>query len=746
MRGMRGRLLGALMGVAAALGAAPSALALPDGRVYEMVSPPEKNGGEVQPIGQLDTAALASPTGDRFLFTSPLAFAGATGVGTNNGYVAAAGLPSWTTSSLSLPMTAPTTGSQLQPVALQSEDLTRFVVLSNTDPATHTRTSGVNGYLVDQLAGTRRLVTPPPAVGTGDYLSENGVTTHATFRGIFRDATPDLSHILVYTSLQLTSDAPATGTKSYVIDTETVTPELVSVLPGEVPTAISTGTIATSQAGIVGRAFSRADNLISDGGSRVYFGVSGAGVAGLYVRVNGTQSVQVNADEKAVPTVTSGSARMLEITPDGRYAFFRTNQALVDADTGSGYDIYRFDLEAPAGDRLTLVTVDSEPADGATGIGSSDANGSLGISEDGSGIYFMTEGQQLVAGGPTTAGTRKLYAWRAGTLKFIAELAVATPDVAGLVADALPRQTSVSPDGSVLAFASASVLPTRNEPGEPQVWVYDADESTALAPDLECASCHPELAVTPEVATLRPETQHFAPTARPRWVLNSGEVFFTSSTALVPDDENGLPDAYSYRSDRGAQLISTGRSDADSNLLDVTPDGTSVFFQTREPLVGWDVDVKYDVYAAKIGGGLPEPGTPPEPCAGDDCQGPPGTLPGPIAPGSSGFSGEGDAKPVRTPARVTAPARRSVRGAAVRIRVRVSGPGRVTVGGQRVRSATRKASDAGAVTVVARLRPAARKALRSGKAKIATRVRVTYQPRDRGPVSRIVRVTFKAAR
>jgi hypothetical protein len=69
-------------------------------------------------------------------------------------------------------------------------------------------------------------------------------------------------------------------------------------------------------------------------------------------------------------------------------------------------------------------------------------------------------------------------------------------------------------------------------------------------------------------------------------------------------------------------LISSGQDPSDSYYMETSPDGRDALFITREQLVGWDHDQSYDLYDARVGGGLPEP-TPQTPaCAGEACRGP----------------------------------------------------------------------------------------------------------------------------
>ena len=111
---------------------------------------------------------------------------------------------------------------------------------------------------------------------------------------------------------------------------------------------------------------------------------------------------------------------------------------------------------------------------------------------------------------------------------------------------------------------------------------------------------------------------------QPRYLSNSGRLFFNSHEALVPQDVNGTWDVYEYEppgnggegegncttSTQGASdvynpkaegcvgLISSGESSEESAFLDASESGGDVFFMTLSQLVPQDVDHSIDVYDA----------------------------------------------------------------------------------------------------------------------------------------------------
>jgi hypothetical protein len=146
---------------------------------------------------------------------------------------------------------------------------------------------------------------------------------------------------------------------------------------------------------------------------------------------------------------------------------------------------------------------------------------------------------------------------------------------------------------------------------------------------------------------------------QPRYLSDSGRLFFNSADALVPQDVNGTVDVYEFEpvgvgdctaatpgyisdDDGCIGLISSGTAPGESAFLDASESGDDVFFLTAGRLTGRDVDGALDVYDASVGGGEAEATKPPE-CDGDACQ-PPATPPNDATPGSLTFSGPGNVK------------------------------------------------------------------------------------------------------
>jgi hypothetical protein len=157
---------------------------------------------------------------------------------------------------------------------------------------------------------------------------------------------------------------------------------------------------------------------------------------------------------------------------------------------------------------------------------------------------------------------------------------------------------------------------------------------------------------------------------QPRFLSDSGRVFFESTDGLVPRATNGLEDVYEYEpagvggcTESGESqgsvvfspvsggcvgLVSSGIAGQESTFFDASENGDDAFFITAAKLVGTDHDNGYDVYDAHVCGaeGVSCASEPVQssPCSsGDSCKAAPSpqsTIFG--APPSATFSGAGN--------------------------------------------------------------------------------------------------------
>jgi hypothetical protein len=667
--------------------ASAGATTLPDGRAYELVSPPGKNGADIL-VDSVRTRAASD--GRSVAFASLGAFGDAIGTGIGIDYLsvrsseADPGTNGWTTHAIT-PAQHPLSFSGIlingDPVYIGlSSDLSRGVFRAwspVTDEPDVAKT--LNLYMRSDIgsagAGVYQLVTTCPLCAVAGPLPTISSPREVP---VYAGASRDFTHVAFESQVNLTTDAPAQpGPRAYEWDGGQL--RFVGYIPagsdtscgGAGPACVAGPASLPGQGlGTGGGLRSRPVNVLSSDGARIFFTVptddSGgvslfARTGRIYVRTAGTTTDELTASERSGAPDAYAPAKYWGASVDGSRVFFTTGQALTDdAQVGGGQKLYMYDTTRAASDdhNLTLLNVDGEPADGENNVGQV-----MVISDDGRYVYFIAAGQ-LVSGEPVLHSTSAFYVWHDGDIAFIGRNSVdegpeiATTDGPYILA---PPQVRITPDGRhmllsnhdgsgfSLGYDHGTSCSGASNGGCRELYVYNADTKT-----LTCASCDPSR-VTPatDAATsVRPAGQAAATT----WNLNraitddGSRVFFTTGEPLAPQDTNGKNDVYQYDVPTGQlHLISSGRDPSDADFMDASSDGRDVFFLTRERLVGWDVDASYDLYDARVGGGFPEPLAPAARCSGPACQGAAPAPPSAARMGSNVLGGDGGLAPVLKP-------------------------------------------------------------------------------------------------
>jgi hypothetical protein len=97
---------------------------------------------------------------------------------------------------------------------------------------------------------------------------------------------------------------------------------------------------------------------------------------------------------------------------------------------------------------------------------------------------------------------------------------------------------------------------------------------------------------------------------------DGSRVFFSTRNALTRQATQGVRSIYEYEHGSVTLVSPGGPGASDAYYQDSTPDGSDVFFTTREQLTPGDHDGgATDVYDARIDGGFPSPSLEPEGCA-----------------------------------------------------------------------------------------------------------------------------------
>jgi DNA-binding beta-propeller fold protein YncE len=662
---------------------------LPDGRAWEMVSPPQKFGAGFVPIGAPGVVqAAASGDAISYLATAP-SEAQPQGNAANSQVISTRSGGAWSSRDIAPPHDSATgqpvgTGQEYR---FFSSDLSQGVVqrFGAFTPSLSPAASEQTPYLTSlsqsclnaALSGCYDpLVSAcpeegeecPPAIAEhanaapGSVFGEEGLCPgpeKGVCGPVFVGATRDLGHVV------LKSKAPLLGgsVKGGLYEWSGGRLALASVLPG--------GEGGGAVVGELGERGGRnARGAISVDGSRVVWMTIGAQPRLYLYEAAKEESIRLDAG--------------LSGTPEFQLASADTSKVLFT----DGGDLYEYDA---AGEELHRLTEGAEVIGRLGGAG-----------EDGSFIYFVANGA-LTGGavhgdcsgnGFTTAHQCNLYVLHEGKIGLVAVLSGEddpdwNPELNRLV-------TRVSANGRYLAFMSNRPLSGYDNRDavsgrrDEEVFIYDANGAGSTA----CASCDPTGARPrgQEVGTLAQKTlvggdtvwqrQQWLAANIPSWtpykngqalyqsrfLSNSGRLFFNSHEALSPQDVNGTWDVYEYeppsagdcsasspsfgeRSGGCVALISSGTSPEESGFLDASEDGSDVFFLSAAKLTRADKDTALDVYDAHVCSAgspcIPEPAAPPPPCSTEaSCRPAPAPQPEIFGfPASATFSGTGNLAP-----------------------------------------------------------------------------------------------------
>lgn len=400
-------------------------------------------------------------------------------------------------------------------------------------------------------------------------------------------------------------------------------------------------------------------DTISADGSRAFF--SDAGTGRIYMR-------EPEAG-KTIP-VSAGiePAYWRAATANGSEVFYT-----------EGKDLYRFNIdrfeESKKPEPEALAEAREPLTSGAAGV-----LGTLGIAtESGSYAYFVATGvladNENSNKGKAEEGKANLYEWHSDEAVFIARLSTKgrydeydwrdfyspNPGAAPATGE---KSSRITPDGTSVLFASQAQLTSYDNDGQGELYLYDA-----VSRRLTCVSCNPSgtPATSPAhlagnlLTSVAPERNAFLT----RNLSDDGSrVFFQTKEALVPGDTNGQTDVYEWEREGAGScertsasfserdggclyLVSTGQSAQPSYFGDASADGRNVFFFTRQSLVGQDRDENYDVYDARVDGGIAAQNpSPPASCTGEGCLGPGASPPVFGAPSSATLTGDDNLTPV----------------------------------------------------------------------------------------------------
>jgi hypothetical protein len=639
----------------------------PSGRAYEMVSPLDKNGGDIlRDVAtgvQLAHQTGAAASGDAVAYVSRLGFGDLeSGAGALNipNYLARRGDDGWTTEGIVPPVAGDFPGGTAEAprvTGLSLDTLASFGVSGAPLTPDAERLNGSHGLYMrraGQTADQRYTLISAPS-DTLDPPDTNPTFQAARFN--WEASTPDARHVVFNSSRQLLPGAPghATGgNPNAVYEWVDGTLRLASVLPPGLLLSANPGVIAGGGSLDLRAGNLHGDHVISDDGRRVFFTADTNASGGsdvLFVREDGAATRIVSASER--PADSSQPLRASTFWAakgaDGSVAFF-TSSSLLTADAViaplGGPMLYRWDANAPveesaedcgdpevAGERCHLSAISPDP------LGAPRVIGPAAVSDDATSVYFVALGQLAPE---ATRGVPNLYLWRQGQgVRYIATLDATGSSLSSAVDSQLwemvwaengGRGARVSADGERLLFASYAQLDpaydtTEDSPADcgdaevagdrcRQIYLYDAPSDR-----VRCLTCVAGAPVTGDANLFGngdqrrpvvdpPNAAVMAPLDLPRNLSADGRrAFFETARPLVTADENDAIDVYEWEdSDLDGQgelrLISSGQGVTDSKFLDASASGRDVFFTSRDRLVGIDTDNQVDLYDARGGGGI----------------------------------------------------------------------------------------------------------------------------------------------
>lgn len=692
-----------------------SQFSLPDGRQWEMVSPPDKNGAEIFPQDGGVMQAAANGSAISYYMSSP--FAGETSPA--NAMLAQAfstrGSSGWSTQDIATPndqlaLNDPAANSQ--EYRFFSEDLSQAVVEPLTElPALAPDVSEGTLYVRDDANGSYTAVMNDSNVAPGAKYNHRLSLTGQCEDTTFWTASTDLNYAVIQGCGGLTGEpdgeALSPGVTYYEWSAETGRLRLITQLPASYPTCAKGFTKVQIGTGSTGGKLTR--DTVADDGSVFWEGDNGESGNHLYMTEADGNVVQIDRPQGVAgvtqPECYLSDSGFEDASSNGSLVFFKardlTSRSVQDA-------LYAY--ETTTG-KLTLLTAPVNPSEESAGL----LGITLGNSEDGSYVYFvatsvLTEGENAEHQ-RAAAGEANLYVMhsevhdgvREWSTSFIATLDKGDPAAEGELGksgdqldwaptDNLSLKTSrVSPDGRYLAFMSDRSLTGYDNhdanSGQPDEELYEYDAVTGR---LVCASCNPSGArpqgrmeplhaltnVTTErwterwVAASVPgwtqiDNQEDQADRQPRYLSDTGMLFFDSTDALVPQDVNGTENVYEFEpagvgdcvssgatfsasTDGCVSLISSGTGPEESIFVDASTSGEDVFFLTSDRLVGEDDDNSYDMYDAHECSALapcfPPSAASPPPCETEaSCR--PAPTPQPAifgSPSSATFVGAGN--------------------------------------------------------------------------------------------------------
>jgi hypothetical protein len=524
----------------------------PDCRAYEMVSPPDKNGGSVDGGTSVETGpdpSSSAADGHAVTYGSNTTFTEADPLAslTTSQYISERTASGWITRAIIPAQEYPDarvdlSTDNLDEVPFQgfSEDLTHgFLVAAEPSPAPGAPAGYYNPYDFNSTNDSYTLLSTvkPPIQPPGQPDKTRETPQDDGLISLFAGYSADDSHVIFEANDALTPKAIPGEENLYEYAGGHL--ELVSILPDGSTATGATGTVEQPSFGAVVTGSVDGNNehyhfagSISADGNRVFWSAKGH----VYVREDAARTVDVSASQRTDCADHNPCSGAPEPDPNGtKYATYQianangslvyftsceklTNDSTAHAPEPSdevqpglcikgnlmngsvGQDLYQYNTSTGQLTDLTVSHFETPLSETEGYIRGAEVLGMLGESEDGSYVYFAARG--VLSSGATVLTARyaaNIYVWHNGELKFIATIDNETAFHPGLD----ERTSRVTPDGLHLMFDEAersltdnNTLPVNltdcalaSREYAPRDKCTEVYEYNATTDKLECASC-----------------------------------------------------------------------------------------------------------------------------------------------------------------------------------------------------------------------------------------------------------------
>ncbi len=274
---------------------------------------------------------------------------------------------------------------------------------------------------------------------------------------------------------------------------------------------------------------------------------------------------------------------------NGNEIFFSTKEALVAADADHSEDVYVRILDE---NRTVLVSQgDSSCSAQSCGNGNFDASFLPGGVAPEGGVVFFGSSEQLAAGDED--GAFDIYARNLQT-QTTALVSAPDPGCAGCTSKGLDAQfRGTDGDGDVAFFTSKEKLASADgDSGEEDVYARQLGPATTELVSI-AGTCPPSL---PAGQSCEPSYGGAS--------ADGSHVFYETNERVSGADTDSSQDVYDWSAGT-VSLASTGPAGGNGTpnvtYAGASPDGSAVYFETSESLVGADTDSAQDVYRRSSG-------------------------------------------------------------------------------------------------------------------------------------------------